>query len=175
MDCLMPRENLSLAARRGSFRRRLALSIVYGSWLVSREDAKTRRKTRGRSFVSTRRSVPCAIRCVDSLGESSVRAHREKVEWIPKRDSQMALGSQWLRAFAASSEPGRGWYDVARSHEGKNSSIWAFSSRRWNSRHPDRVARCRSRDGIFCDAGIRLHMSCGRLRWQGRFADQGPD
>ncbi len=76
MDCLMPREDLSLAARRGSFFL-MALSIGYGSPLVSREDAKTRRGARGRSLVSTRRSVPGAIRRVDSLGESTLRAHRK--------------------------------------------------------------------------------------------------
>jgi len=42
-----------------------------------------------------------------------------------------------------------------------------------NSRHPDRVASCRSPDGTFCDAGIRMHISCGSLRWQWSFADQG--
>jgi len=41
----------------------MALSIGYGSLLVSREDAKTRRKNRGRQVVYTRRPANADSTC----------------------------------------------------------------------------------------------------------------
>ncbi|MFN7361539.1 MAG: hypothetical protein ACK5S3_03555 [Pirellulaceae bacterium] len=74
-------------------------SIEYGIRLVSREDAKTRKTTRGRSFVSTRRPFPSAIQPVEEIGNERVPLS-EKGDWIPRQESQMELGSPSLRGFA---------------------------------------------------------------------------
>ncbi|MFN8764368.1 MAG: hypothetical protein ACK5ZC_07805 [Pirellulaceae bacterium] len=88
-----------MATRRGGFRRLMVPSIEYGIRLVSREDAKTRKTTRGRSFVSTRRPFPSAFQPVEAIGNERLPL-AENGDWIPRQESQMELGSPSLRGFA---------------------------------------------------------------------------
>ncbi len=146
-----------LATRRQSFRRLMATSIGYGSRLGSREDSKTRKTTRGRSFFSTRRPVPSAIQPFDSIGNERLPP-TEKVGWIPRQESQMEPGSPSLRALA-SREPRSELQEVMRTENLVHLGFFRFAMEFKVSR---RVAICRSPDGMFCDTGIRLHRSFGK-------------
>ncbi len=113
-DLIQPWESLSYGYEAGKFSPPNGPFDRVWDWLVSREDAKTRRTTRGRSFVSARRPVPCAIRPVDSIGNERVPP-TDKVGWIPRQESQMGLGSPSLRAFAASRESRSELLEVLRA------------------------------------------------------------
>ncbi len=68
---------------------------------ASREDAKARRKTRRRYFVSNQRLFPNQIRSHDANGHVG-GGRRLEGDWVPKQVMQGCLGNA---CFAASREP----------------------------------------------------------------------